>query len=182
MKIRIGYELIYDCPQPTPMILTLSVHYTRVSDIVVPDHMVTSPPVPLTAYRDSYGNWCSRIVAPKGELRLSTDALVNDTGRPDAIAMEAGRRRWKRCPTRRFCSCWGAAIARPIGYRKSRGPCLAIRRWVGPVCRRSATTFIITSHSAMNMRVLPRRPGRPSRKRPVCAVTTRTLPSRFAAA
>ena len=89
MKIRIGYELIYDCPQPTPMILTLSVHYTRVSDIVVPDHMVTSPPVPLTAYRDTYGNWCSRIVAPKGELRLSTDALVNDTGRPDAIAMEA---------------------------------------------------------------------------------------------
>ena len=89
MKIRIGYELIYDCPQPTPMILTLSVHYTRVSDIVVPDHMVTSPPVPLTAYRDSYGNWCSRIVAPKGELRLSTDALVNDTGRPDAIALEA---------------------------------------------------------------------------------------------
>ena len=89
MKIRIGYELIYDCLQPTPMILTLSVHYTRVSDIVVPDHMVTSPPVPLTAYRDSYGNWCSRIVAPKGELRLSTDALVNDTGRPDAIAMEA---------------------------------------------------------------------------------------------
>ena len=89
MKIRIGYELIYDCLQPTPMILTLSVHYTRVSDIVVPDHMVTSPPVPLTAYRDTYGNWCSRIVAPKGELRLSTDALVNDTGRPDAIAMEA---------------------------------------------------------------------------------------------
>ena len=89
MKIRIGYELIYDCLQPTPMILTLSVHYTRVSDIVVPDHMVTSPPVPLTAYRDSYGNWCSRIVAPKGELRLSTDALVNDTGRPDAIALEA---------------------------------------------------------------------------------------------
>ena len=26
MKIRIGYELIYDCPQPTPMILTLNVH------------------------------------------------------------------------------------------------------------------------------------------------------------
>ena len=36
MKIRIGYELIYDCPQPTPMILTLSVHYSRVSDIIVP--------------------------------------------------------------------------------------------------------------------------------------------------
>jgi hypothetical protein len=26
MKIRAGYEISYDCPQPTPMILTLSVH------------------------------------------------------------------------------------------------------------------------------------------------------------
>ena len=40
MKIRIGYELVYDCPQPTPMILTLSVHYTRVSDMIIPDHMI----------------------------------------------------------------------------------------------------------------------------------------------
>ena len=48
MKIRLGYELIYDCPQPTPMILTLSVHYTRVSDMIVPDHLIADPPVPLT--------------------------------------------------------------------------------------------------------------------------------------
>ena len=52
MKIHIGYELIYDCPQPTPMILTLSVHYTRISDMIIPDHLITDPPVPLTAYRD----------------------------------------------------------------------------------------------------------------------------------
>ena len=51
MKIRIGYELVYDCPQPTPMILTLSVHYTRVSDMIVPDHMIADPPVPVSAYR-----------------------------------------------------------------------------------------------------------------------------------
>jgi hypothetical protein len=28
MKIRAGYEISYDCPRPTPMILTLSVHPT----------------------------------------------------------------------------------------------------------------------------------------------------------
>jgi transglutaminase-like putative cysteine protease len=89
MKIRIGYELIYDCPQPTPMILTLSVHYTRVSDIIIPDHLIAEPPVPVTAYRDSFGNWCSRIVAPKGQLRLSTDALVKDTGQPDQVVPQA---------------------------------------------------------------------------------------------
>jgi len=89
MKIRIGYELIYDCPQPTPMILTLNVHYTRVSDLIVPDQLIADPPVPLTAYRDSFGNWCSRIVAPKGQVRLSTDALVNDTGQPDVVVAQA---------------------------------------------------------------------------------------------
>ena len=36
MQIRVGCELIYECPQPTPMILTLNIHYTRVSDIVRP--------------------------------------------------------------------------------------------------------------------------------------------------
>ncbi len=85
MKIRIGYELVYDCPQPTPMILTLSVHYTRVSDMIIPDHMIANPPVPVTAYRDSFGNWCSRIIAPKGLLTLSNSALIRDSGLPDIV-------------------------------------------------------------------------------------------------
>jgi len=89
MKIAIGYELVFECPKPTPMILTLSVHYTRVSDMIVPDHMVADPPVPIRAYRDRFGNWCSRIVAPAGRLKLSTHALVNDTGLPDVVVPEA---------------------------------------------------------------------------------------------
>ena len=91
MQIRIGYELIYDCPQPTPMILTLNVHFTRVSDIIVPDHLVADPPVLITAYRDGFGNWCSRIVAPKGQIRLSANAVVKDTGKPDVVAAWAGQ-------------------------------------------------------------------------------------------
>lgn len=84
MQIRLGYELVYACPQRTPMILTLNVHYSRVSDLVVPDHIVTQPAVPLVAYRDGFGNWCSRIVAPPGEIRISTNAVINDPGLPDA--------------------------------------------------------------------------------------------------
>ena len=41
VEIRVGYELIYDCPQPTPMMLVLNIHYTRASDILVPDHVKT---------------------------------------------------------------------------------------------------------------------------------------------
>jgi hypothetical protein len=32
MKIHAGYEISYDCPQSTPMILTLSVHPSRIGD------------------------------------------------------------------------------------------------------------------------------------------------------
>jgi transglutaminase-like putative cysteine protease len=86
MQIRVGYELVYRCPQPTPMILTLNVHHSRVSDLVSPDYLVVEPSIPVVAYRDSFGNWCSRIVAPAGRLRLTSDVIVNDSGQPDVVA------------------------------------------------------------------------------------------------
>jgi transglutaminase-like putative cysteine protease len=83
MQIKVGFEMVYDCPQPTPMILNLNVHFTRVSDLVGRDDLTFDPPVPTAAYRDSFGNWCTRIVAPQGRLRVSANALVNDSGLPD---------------------------------------------------------------------------------------------------
>jgi transglutaminase-like putative cysteine protease len=89
MHIRVGYDLVYRCPQPTPMILMLNIHYSRVPDLVEPDHVRTDPPIPLTAYRDGFGNWCTRIVAPAGLLRLYADAVVRDTGLPDVLSPHA---------------------------------------------------------------------------------------------
>ena len=89
IKIRVGYELIYDLPQPTPMIMVLGIHFSRASDIVVPDHLTTTPSLPIGAYRDLYGNWCSRILAPAGRLQLTGDGIVRDSGLPDIIAPDA---------------------------------------------------------------------------------------------
>jgi transglutaminase-like putative cysteine protease len=89
MQIHVGFEMVYECPQPTPMILNLNVHFTRVSDLVGRDDLVFDPPVPMTGYRDSFGNWCTRIVAPQGRLRISADAIVNDSGRPDLLVPQA---------------------------------------------------------------------------------------------
>jgi transglutaminase-like putative cysteine protease len=89
MKIRVGFEIVYDCPQPTPMMLTLNVHFTRVSDLVGRDDLQFDPPIPVSSYRDSFGNWCTRIVAPKGRLRIGADAIVNDSGLPDIVAPQA---------------------------------------------------------------------------------------------
>ena len=48
IKIRTGYELTYSCPQPTPMILTLSVHPSRRRDLLTPDKMQVQPLVAAT--------------------------------------------------------------------------------------------------------------------------------------
>lgn len=85
LKIRVGYELVYRCPAPTPMIVNLSINYSRISDIIEPDHLVVSPSVPVRAYRDSYGNWCNRIVAPAGLTRLSANGVVRDSGLSDPV-------------------------------------------------------------------------------------------------
>jgi transglutaminase-like putative cysteine protease len=89
LKIRLGYQLIYDVPQPTPMIMVLGVHFSRASDIVVPDILTTSPSVPIHSYRDGFGNWCNRIVAPAGRIRLSAAGVVNDSGNPDVVVPSA---------------------------------------------------------------------------------------------
>jgi transglutaminase-like putative cysteine protease len=86
LKIRVGYELIYDCPQPTPMMLMLNIHHSRAPDILVPDRLTTIPIIPFSTYRDVYGNWCTRLVAPPGRLRMASAALVNDSGEPDIVA------------------------------------------------------------------------------------------------
>jgi len=36
MLIQVGYELVFYCPQTTPMILMVNVHYSRASDLVTP--------------------------------------------------------------------------------------------------------------------------------------------------
>ena len=73
MRIHIGCELRFEFPQTTPMIATLNVHFSRVSELERPDYLITNPSVPVEGYRDSFGNWCSRLVAPGGHFSLGTD-------------------------------------------------------------------------------------------------------------
>ncbi|WP_022720745.1 transglutaminase family protein [Rhodopseudomonas sp. B29] len=89
MKLRVGYEIVYDFPQPTPMLVVLGTHFSRASDVIVPDFLTVDPPVPITPYRDMFGNWCSRLVAPAGRMRLAADGIVRDLGVPDPVVPTA---------------------------------------------------------------------------------------------
>ncbi len=98
MRLRVGYELLYEFPQPTPMILMLNVHYTRVSDLIAPDHILIKPSVPISGYRDGFGNWCCRLLAPTGSMTISTDAVIKDSGLPDPVVREAQQHRVEELP------------------------------------------------------------------------------------
>lgn len=79
MRILVGCKMTYDLPQATPMIATLNVHASRVSDLEQPDFLITTPSVPVQGYRDTFGNWCNRLVAPAGRFTLSTSAVVRNS-------------------------------------------------------------------------------------------------------
>ena len=91
MQLRAGYELIYQLPQPTPIILCVNIHESRFADIVVPDRLITEPAIPVSGYVDAFGNHCKRVMAPAGRLRLTADTIVNDSGLVDATVPAAGQ-------------------------------------------------------------------------------------------
>jgi transglutaminase-like putative cysteine protease len=98
MKIRAGYEISYECPQPTPMILMLSVHPSRLPDLVTPDQPHFKPAIATNAYLDGFGNTCHVIHAPAGRLTLSADFLVNDSGAPDDVTPDAEQHSLEKLP------------------------------------------------------------------------------------
>ena len=98
MKIRAGYEIAYECPQLTPMILMLSVHPSRAADLLTPDRPRLDPAIAANAYQDGFGNVCHVIHAPKGRITLSSDFLIEDSGAPDDVAPDAEQHPLERLP------------------------------------------------------------------------------------
>jgi transglutaminase-like putative cysteine protease len=86
MHIRAGYEFSLRCEQSTPLTGLLSLHPSRVRDLVSSSVIVSDGDVPLSTFGDSFGNTCTRTVAPAGVLTLKTDFVIEDSGLPDASA------------------------------------------------------------------------------------------------
>lgn len=89
LLIRYGYEITLTCPQPTALVCLLSVHEDRAADIKVPETTFTNPDVPVSIYRDLFGNRCRRLVAPAGDLTMWGDATIRDNGSPDRLVLNA---------------------------------------------------------------------------------------------
>jgi transglutaminase-like putative cysteine protease len=89
MRIRCGYRIAYECSQPVPMLLALSLHPSREADLLSQPQLRTSPEIDVHRYRDDFGNICHRIVAPVGRTELTDEFEVTDSGLADPIVPEA---------------------------------------------------------------------------------------------
>ena len=182
MKIRVGYQFVYDFPQATPVIMVLGTHFSRASDVIVPDHLTTSPAVPISPYRDVFGNWCSRIVAPAGRMRMSADGVVRDTGLPDPVVPSAFQHAAEDLPAEtlvfllgsRYCetdrlseTAWKLFEKSPPGWARVQAICDFVHRHITFGYEHARPTMT-------SCKVLM--------KARVCAAATRTSPSHSAAA
>ena len=89
MLIRIGYDIRFELAQDVAFLALLRVHDSRQADLCSPDLIVTDPFTPVEEYRDTFGNTCSRFLARAGTLSLRTDAVIQDSGLPDPVALDA---------------------------------------------------------------------------------------------
>jgi transglutaminase-like putative cysteine protease len=89
MLIRLGYDIQFDIPAPMAFVAQLRVHPSRAADLREPDQVHIDGGIASHEYSDSYGNICTRFLAPAGHLRLWNSTLIEDSGLPDPLAFDA---------------------------------------------------------------------------------------------
>ena len=138
MEIRAGFDIAFDIPRPTPMILMLTIHPSRLADLLT-DHRIAFTPRTISHdYKDIFGNICTRILAPPGEIQIKSDFVIADSGLPDAVNPQAAQLLVERLPDdvlaylvgSRYCDtqklsdfAWSTFGAAPAGWRRVQTIC-----------------------------------------------------------
>jgi len=89
MLLRAGYEIEFELPAPAAIVTLLSVHPSRKGDLRAPDELRIEPETSSDTFLDSFGNRCTRFLAPQGTVRLSNSTLIADSGLHDPVAPAA---------------------------------------------------------------------------------------------
>lgn len=145
MRIRAGYHLAFECPQPTSMLLVLNVHPSRRVDLLSEDAPRFEPPLEKWDYVDGFGNVCSRIVAPAGRTSVSTEFIIYDSGLPDPALTDAVQHDIKDLPDdvlvfllgSRYCDtdrlgdfAWTTFSQTPAGWKRVQAICDFVHRHI----------------------------------------------------
>ena len=138
MLIKIGYDIEFELPGPTPMVLMLYVHPSRQADLRAEEKILVEPAMPLTDFTDLYGNRCARVFAPAGNVRFSLETTIEDSGQPDLVCPDAIQHNVQDLPdealpfllTSRYCEvdkltdiAWQLFGATPPGWARAKAIC-----------------------------------------------------------
>ncbi|HEY3827084.1 MAG TPA: transglutaminase family protein [Bryobacteraceae bacterium] len=145
MLIRLGYDISLEVTQPTTIVAVLNVHPSRVADLREADEIQLSPDLTRERYWDSFGNICTRMIAPQGNLRLRGSTLIEDSGEPDAIDWSAPQLAVGRLPTEtlqfllasRYCEvdrlsalAWQLFGTMPMGWPRVQAICDWVHQYI----------------------------------------------------
>ena len=89
MLIQVGCEIEFVFPEPTALMLILSLHPVRTPTIRQHEDLQVKPAVPITRFFDVHGKHCARLVAPAGSVTFRNNAIVEDSGLPDLTVPNA---------------------------------------------------------------------------------------------
>ena len=182
MLIRCGYEISFTASAPTPLMAMLSVHPSRHRDLKTPHRLTTTPEVPIYDYLDAFGNTCTRLIVPEGGITLTCDFVVEDSGLPDRLSPHAIQHPVEDLPD--------DILVYLLGSRYCETDRLSDTAWAlfghippgGTGCRRSSTSRMTASPSAIPTPAPPAPRGTRTRSRSACAATSPTSPSPCAGA
>ncbi|HVS34650.1 MAG TPA: transglutaminase family protein [Gemmataceae bacterium] len=143
MLIRIGYELTFQAPARTPMLLMLYTHPSRAASLRQPDHVQVEPYAPVQEFIDALGNRGGRLVASPGKLRLWNATVIEDGGEPDAVCPYAAQQPVEELPPEmltwllgsRYCEvgkltdvAWSLFGQTPLGWPRVQAVCDWVHR------------------------------------------------------
>ena len=83
MLIRVGFEIDFQFPEATAVIVMLNLHPLRSPTVREYENLQVEPMVPISFYYDLNGNRCGRTIVPAGHVRFRNNAVVEDCGLPD---------------------------------------------------------------------------------------------------
>jgi transglutaminase-like putative cysteine protease len=146
MLIRVGFEVAFNSPAPTAMLLTLYLHPSRAPTLRKSECLKVEPQVGSSEYIDSFGNRCGRVFVPAGRVVFSNDAIVEDSGLPDLQVWNAPQHNVQDLPSEvlmfllasRYCevdselkeTAWRLFSCTPFGWPRVQAICNFVQQHI----------------------------------------------------
>ena len=173
---RVGYDIVFEHPQPTPIVAMLYLHPLCLSAIRRNEYLLVDPQVPISGYSDGLDNRCGRLMAPAGRIRFWNDAVIEDGGQPERHNPAAAQHEIRGLPADHIVFLLASRYCEVDRMMATAGNSSARYPPAGCACKPSAITCTATSASTTCRRAIRARRSRRIKSGWECVAISRTSP------